>query len=105
MRKLFISQPMNGKTEEYIKNERQHLIETTEKVYEEKFEVIDSYIENAPENANSLWYLGESLKLMSQADVVVFAKDWELYRGCKIEHQAAIDYGISDVIESYNKVE
>lgn len=29
-----------------------------------------------------------------------FKKDWEQYRGCRIENECAIEYGI-DVIEDY----
>lgn len=94
---------MSGKTEEHIKKERHHLIEVAEKAFEEKFEVIDSIIKDVPGNANDLWYLGESLKLMSQADVIIFSENWKNFRGCRIEHQAALDYKVADIIESYSK--
>lgn len=41
-----------------------------------------------------MWYLGESLKLLGTADVTVFAPGWQDYRGCRIEHDAAVAYGI-----------
>lgn len=44
--------------------------------------------------------LGKSLELLADADVVYFAKDWEKYRGCKIENVCAVEYGIP-VIEDY----
>lgn len=75
MRKLFISQPMNGKTEEEILFEREILIQMAEERIGESFDVINSFIEDAPKDANALWYLGESLKLMSNADVVIFAEN------------------------------
>ena len=104
MKKVFISQGMNGKTEKAIKSERAYLKNVAESALIDKVKVIDSYIEeNAPKNTKqALWYLGESLKLMADADVVIFAKDWQEYRGCKIEHEAALAYGIT-VIESYSK--
>ena len=103
MKKVFISQGMNGKTEKAIKSERAYLKNVAESALSDKVKVIDSYIEeNAPKNAKPLWYLGESLKLMAYADVAIFAKDWQEYRGCKIEHEAALAYGIT-VIESYSK--
>lgn len=39
-------------------------------------------------------------RLLSTADVAYFAKGWEEARGCKLEHECAIQYGI-DVIEDY----
>lgn len=100
MKKLFISQPMKDKTNEEIKAERERIIkEVTDKFGE--VEVIDSFFENAPHDARPLWFLGKSLELLSTADVAYFAKDWEKYRGCKIEHTCAIEYGI-DVMEYNN---
>lgn len=99
--KIFISQPMNGKTDEEIIKERNQLIDCAKEHYGENIEVIDSFFKGAPHNANPLWFLGESIKKLSEADVAVFAKDWEKARGCKIEHSCAIEYGV-EVVESYN---
>ena len=100
MKKLFISQPMRGKTNEEILAVREKAIESAERNIGEEVEVIDSFFKDAPVDANPLWYLAKSLELMSTADVVYFAKDWEKYRGCRIENTCAIEYGI-DVIEDY----
>ena len=100
MKKLFISQPMRGKTDEEIKAERQKAIEAAEKVIDEPVEVIDSFFEKAPVNAKPLWFLGKSLELLAGADIAYFAKGWQDARGCKIENTCAIEYGIS-VIEDY----
>lgn len=89
MKKLFISQPMNGKTNEQILEERQKAISS----FDDEVEVIDSFFKDAPHDAAPLWYLGESIKLLGDADVVYFCKDWEKYRGCTIEHECAVRYG------------
>lgn len=102
MKKLFISQPMKGKTDEEILKEREKAIESAKRHLGEDVEVIDSFFQSAPVDARPLWFLGKSLELLSTADVVYFAKDWEKYRGCKIENLCAIEYGI-DVIEDYRK--
>lgn len=91
--KLFISQPMRDKTNEEIKEEREKIIKEVEKLFGE-VEVIDSFFENAPHDAKPLWFLGKSLELLSTADIAYFAKDWDKYRGCRIEHICAIEYGI-----------
>lgn len=97
MKKLFISQPMKGKTNEEIEAERAKAIEAAKIALEDDVEVIDSFFKNAVD-ARPLWFLGKSLELLSTADVAYFAKDWEKFRGCKIEHTCALEYGIK-VIE------
>lgn len=100
MKKLFISQPMRGKTNEEILATRNAAIESAERNLGEKVEVIDSFFQDAPVDAKPLWYLAKNIELLATADVAYFAKDWEKYRGCRIENECAIEYGI-DVIEDY----
>lgn len=106
MKKLFISQPMRGKTDEEILAVRAQAIQSAERVLREEVEVIDSFFKGAavPPTvlSRSLWFLGESLKLLSGADVAYFADGWEDARGCKIEHECAIEYGIT-TIEDYRQ--
>ena len=96
--KVFISQPMRDKTDEEIKTEREKAVSIIKEKYNQDVEIIDSFFENAPHNAKPLWFLGKSLELLADADVAYFCKDWELYRGCRIEHICAKEYGI-DVME------
>lgn len=102
MKKLFISQPMRGKTDEEILAERKKAIESAERNLGEPVEVIDSFFQNAPADARPLWFLGKSLELLSTADIAYFAKGWEDARACRIENQCAIEYGI-EVIEDYTE--
>lgn len=94
MIKLFISQPMRGKTDEDILKVREKAIQSAKSTIGEEVEVIDSFFEAAPVDVKPLWYLGESIKLLSSADVAYFAKGWESARGCMIEHTCACEYGI-----------
>lgn len=94
MKKLFISQPMKDKTDEQILAERKKAIQSAKALVGEDVEVLDSFFKDAPHDARPLWFLGKSLELLSTADVVYFAKDWEKYRGCRIEHTCAVEYGI-----------
>lgn len=94
---------MRGKTNEEIMAVREKAIESAERELGEKVEVIDSFFKDAPVDANPLWYLAKSLELLSTADVAYFAKDWEEARGCRIENECAIEYGIELVIEDYRK--
>ena len=98
MKKLFISQPMKDKTNEEIKEERNEIVKRVTERFGE-VEVIDSFFENSPHDAKPLWFLGKSLELLSTADCAYFAEGWKDYRGCKIEHEAAVHYGIDIVGE------
>lgn len=100
MKKLFISQPMKGKTDDEILAEREKAIKSAERQLGEPVEVIDSFFQSAPVDAKPLWFLGKSLELLSGADIAYFAKGWQEARGCKIENTCAIEYGIA-VIEDY----
>ena len=95
--KIFISQPMRGKTDKEISSERAKAIETVKERYHADVEVIDSFFQSAPVGAKPLWFLGKSLELLSGADIAYFAKDWQKARGCKIEHECAVEYGISRI--------
>ena len=94
MKKLFISQPMRNKTDEQIQEERDLAIAFVSGVVGEEVEVIDSFFKSAPVDAKPLWFLGKSLELLASADIAYFAPGWTQARGCKIEHQCAVEYGI-----------
>lgn len=94
MTKVFISQPMKDKTNQEIEQERKKIIEKVRKHFGE-IEVIDSFFKNAPHDAKPLWFLGKSLELLSNADVIILGKNRERARGCRIEHECAVQYGIS----------
>lgn len=98
--RLFISQPMRGKTDEQIEREREELVEIAEAVYFGRggVEVIDSFFKgelDVPAGAKApLYYLSKSLELLATADAVIFAKDWQGARGCRIEHECAKQYRV-----------
>ena len=93
--KVFISQPMRGKTSEEILNERNRAIDAL-KDYDCDLEIIDSYFKDYnPENGCiPLKYLAKSIELLADADVLLCVGDWESARGCKIEYECAKQYGI-----------
>ena len=98
--RLFISQPMRGKTDEQIESEREKLVEIAEAVYfgGGGVEVIDSFFKgglDVPTGAKApLYYLSKSLELLATADVAIFAEDWQGARGCCIEHECAKQYRV-----------
>lgn len=111
MKKLFVSVPMKGRTEEEIKASIQKMKKIAE-IYEgEELELIDSYIEDNPpkDNNEDVWYLGETLKKLAQADVFVGIDDVWNWSGCYIESEVAVRYEIKRysipgryVIDNYN---
>lgn len=103
MKKVFISQPMNGKTDDEILTERQEIIEMAKEDLKE-IEVIDSFFIGAPHDAKPLWFLGKSFELLADADVAYFANGWQLARGCKLEHAACIAYGINTVYVEFKDI-
>lgn len=102
MKKLFISQPMRGLTDEEILKVREEIKVKAENKIGEKVELINSFIENYPGETNKsipVWYLGKSIQFLSQADIAYFGGDWRNARGCKIEHEITKEYGIKVIEE------
>lgn len=91
--KVMISQPMKGRTEKQIKEERKRIVDNFEKMH---IEVIDTmFTEEAPENCNAaVYYLGKSISAMKDIDALYMCDGWRETRGCIIEHEVAMKYGI-----------
>lgn len=101
MKKLFISQPMRGIHQDEILKVREEIRIRAEERIGEKIELVDSFLSDYPSEINKhvpMWYLGKSIQLLSQADIVYFGGDWKNARGCKIENAIAVAYGL-EVIE------
>ena len=90
--KVMISQPMGHKNPEHIRWERKDLVE---KLQEQGHYVVDTvFTEEEPKGCDeAMYYLAKSIEVMSKVDAVVFMRGWQNARGCKIEHQVAVDYG------------
>lgn len=94
MKKLFISQPMCGKTNEEIEFERDRAAVAAGRQLNEDVEVINSFFKDNPALVNPLLCLAKSLELLSTADAAYFADGWEQARGCRIERLCAEEYNI-----------
>lgn len=94
--KVFISQPMSGRTEEEILEERARII-THAKTYgvqsNQEVEILDTFIQGA-ENVNALFCLGHSIMMLSKANIAFFGDGWWESRGCQIEHECCDKYNI-----------
>lgn len=91
--KVMISQPMRGKTEEQIREERKSIIEKFNNMH---IEVIDTiFTEEPPKDCNvAVYYLGKSISAMKDIDAIYMDDGWREARGCRIEYQVAKEYGI-----------
>lgn len=104
--KAMLSQPMAGKTEQEITETRNRAIKALE---DKGFEVVNTRftdewyspdamrargVENIP-----ICFLAKSLENMSLCDTVYFCKGWRQARGCRIEHEVALAYGMNVIYE------
>jgi hypothetical protein len=106
MNKVMISQPMKGLTEKQILEAQNTFLNFAKK---ENMEVVNTYFKDewfAKIELNHvgvvqvpLYYLAKSLEKMAHCNVVYFAKGWENARGCKIEHEVALQYGLNILYE------
>lgn len=97
MKKLFISCPMKGRTEEAIKKSMEAMHKYAELMMGEELEVIDSYINDNPpkDSKEAIWFLGESIKKMADADVFVGIEyPDDIWGGCRVEDEVAGCYNI-----------
>jgi hypothetical protein len=106
MKKLFVSVPMKGRTEEEIKYSIAKMHRIAEAYEGEELELIDSYIaESPPVGCNqSVWYLSKSIEKLAEADIFIGIRDTTGWPGCMIEKQVAANYGIKGYIIPQNVI-
>ena len=113
MKKLFVSVPMKGRGTAAIKKSIAKMKSIAETIMDEELELIDSYIEDQPpkDNIQAVWFLGESIKKLSTADVFIGISDPYDWDGCYVEREVARRYGIMDlsvpphyVIDNYDEL-
>jgi hypothetical protein len=89
--KVFISLPMGGRTQSEVMRDIDRLKHSVSTYYPDA-EFLHGFM--AEEGANPLEFLGEAIKILSQADAVVFSPGYYAARGCRIEHRCCEYYGI-----------
>lgn len=98
MKKLFISIPMKGRTEEAIRHDMERMHKLAEVVFDQELEVIPTFVKHdPPETVNkSIYCLGKAIQKMAEADYFI-GVDWCFaFKGCNIERSVAQEYGIPD---------
>lgn len=111
-KKAMLSQPMAGKTQEEIVATRERAIDALEAM---GYEVVNTlftdewYSHEAMEKRGvvniPLCFLAKSLENMSLCHLAYFCKGWRAARGCRIEHAAALAYGLKVLYEDPDEAE
>lgn len=104
--KAMLSQPMAGKSEEEIVATRERAIAALEA---QGYEIVNTLFTDEWYSQESmkergvvqipLCFLAKSLENMSLCHAAYFCKGWEKARGCRIEHEAAKEYGLTILYE------
>lgn len=90
---IFISQPMGGRSDDESNAERRRVIEIARQQFGE-VDALETFFSDFGPAAKPLDYLARSIEFLAKADVAIFAPGWQAARGCRIEHQCALEYGI-----------
>ncbi len=98
---------MNGLTKEQITKSQNNFLEY---VVKENLDVVHTnfkdewYAKNLLTSRGvvqiPLCFLAKSIENMSLCHKAYFAKGWENARGCKIEHEIALQYGLEIIYEA-----
>jgi hypothetical protein len=106
MKKAMLSQPMAGKTDDEIVSTRDKAVAA---LREREFEIVNTLFTDewySKENMEArgvvqipLCFLAKSLENMANCHAAYFCKGWENARGCRIEHEAAKNYGLEIIYE------
>lgn len=106
IKKAILSQPMAGKTyEEIVATREKAMAALKEKGYEviETLFTDECYSKEQMQKRGvvqiHICFLAKSLENMSLCHAAYFCKGWEKARGCKIEHDAAVAYGLEIIYE------
>ena len=106
MKKAMLSQPTAGPTTEEIVATSETALNALE---EKGYEIVNTlftdewYSKDAMTERGvvqiPLCFLAKSLENMSLCHAAYFCKGWENARGCRIEHEAAVAYGLEILYE------
>lgn len=104
--RIFISQPMRGRSDSDIVAERTSITRLMHDIVGDNIEVIPSFFHGKDrEMLKPMRLLGMAIELLSDADTAIFAPGWENGRGCRIEHECAVQYGLHIIDLSDGQIE
>lgn len=105
-KKVMISQPMRGLTDEQILQTKNKAVKRLQSM---GYEVINSFFNTEFNSKDGLfekgviqipiYFLHRSLEAMSVCDAIYFCKGWDKANGCIVEHDVATRYGMEALYE------
>lgn len=104
--RVMISQPMAGKSDGEILEIREKAVKILEA---SGYEVINTFFNDESYSDKNLrgkgisniplYFIAKSLEKMSECRAVYFCNGWEEARGCVLEMEAAVKYGLQIIYE------
>ena len=105
-KKATLSQPMAGRTDAEIVAAREKAVKALEA---QGYEIVNTLFTDEWYSKEKmaergvvqipLCFLAKSLENMSRCHAAYFCKGWQEARGCRIEHEAAVAYGLEIIYE------
>ena len=98
-KKVFVSMPMRDRTPRDIHRSINKAWRIAEAMVGEPLDLIDSVVKGVPypDSNEDIWYLGESIMRLSEADYIVIVRPHHEYNGCRVESLVAHLYGIPEI--------
>ena len=97
---------MYGKSDEEIVTTRDHAIKALKA---QGFEIVNTFFTDESYSIESMekrgiaqipiYFLAKTLENMAMCQAVYFCKGWEQARGCRIEHDTTVAYGLQVIYE------
>ena len=101
MKKVFLSVPMRDRIKENIEKSLEKMKAIIKLSLGEDVEFINTLVETKPPyktNNEAMWYLGKSIQLLSQADILVSVETpyWMETKGVEMEKQTWLTYAMKN---------
>ena len=96
--RLFISCPMDNRTEDNIRKSFEKMLKIAEAYTGETFRLVNPYMpKKADSNVDRIRYLAGSINLMAEADYFITTANFWKYRECSVEKAVAEKYGLKSL--------
>lgn len=92
-KKVFVSAPMEGRDRSTVEAAQAEVMAKLQELHpEDTLQLLDN-VSPFFSNGNSLGGFGAAVQLMAEADYIGFAREWYNSTGCRMEHQACLEWG------------
>lgn len=96
--RLFISCPMDNRTEDNIRKSFEKMLKIVEAYTGETFKLVNPYMpKKADSNVDRIRNLADSINLMAGADYFITTANFWKYRECSVEKAVAEKYGLKSL--------